>query len=621
MIGLVGWSWRSKLPDKPEAAATDAVVEGASDDGSVSRDGRTLVVDYKDDVPLDVLAHDAFDEQPVSRQTSVDKVYRLTFATAEEAARARAELLRSPWVESVDLEETWTLGDPVAQAGPANVQAGPPSLAQICGKKDPREAEAAHDGFPRDPCFSYQWHMRQIGLPAAWKMGQGAGAVVAVIDTGVTQVADLADTRFVPGYNFVADNDDARDDHGHGTHVAGTIAQSTNNALGVSGVAWGASIMPLKVLSARGSGSMAAIAQAIRFAADHGANVINMSLGGPFPVGAIGNAVRYARQKGVTVVAAAGNDGQGRVSYPARYAGVLAVAATDLGEAPTFYSNWGKQIDVAAPGGDTRTDKNGDGQPDGVLQNTVVPGATDRQDYLWFMGTSMATPHVAGVAALVVGAGVRDPDAVESLLMETARAPQGRTAAASGRVDDHLGHGIVDAGAALRKARTGRGASELGLGAALAAVGVALARRRGRGTERLSLGFFAACGLGAGGLYLLGPLLASVLGGLPGVQATLDLAGRNPLAIVEAGIPAVAGNPLLWSALLPVGAIVLLQGRRSWRGVLAGFAFGVAGALAFAALAHPVDLRWIPARSLVAVWLFANAALATVVGALTLRRN
>ena len=121
-------------------------------------------------------------------------------------------------------------------------------------------------------------------MPAAWKQGNGKGAVVAVIDTGVTKVGDLADTKFVPGYNFVANNTNADDDHGHGTHVAGTIAESTNNKIGVAGVAYGATIMPLKVLSARGSGSMGGIAQAIRWAADHGANVINMSLGGPFPV-------------------------------------------------------------------------------------------------------------------------------------------------------------------------------------------------------------------------------------------------------------------------------------------------------------------------------------------------
>src|SRR5204862_2030770 len=132
-------------------------------------------------------------------------------------------------------------------------------------------------------------------------------------------------------------------------------------------------------------------------------------------------------------------------------------------ETPTFYSNWGPEIDIAAPGGNTRVDQNGDGKPDGVLQHTIVPGNISQTDYLWFMGTSMACPHVAGVAALIVGAGVRKPDAVEELLMGTARKPKGRggnaaaSPLASARIDDHYGAGLVDANAALRKARGGRG--------------------------------------------------------------------------------------------------------------------------------------------------------------------
>src|SRR5262249_47158400 len=145
----------------------------------------------------------------------------------------------------------------------------------------------------------------------------------------------------------------------------------------------------------------------------------------PFPVQTIARAVAYARSKGVTVVAAAGNDGRGRVSYPARYPGVIAVAATQFDETTTFYSHWGPQIYVAAPGGKVRVDQNGDGKPDGVLQNTVVPGNTSKTDYLWFMGTSMASPHVAGVAALVVGAGITKPEAVEQVLLDTARKPRG----------------------------------------------------------------------------------------------------------------------------------------------------------------------------------------------------
>src|SRR5262249_6686879 len=152
------------------------------------------------------------------------------------------------------------------------------------------------------------------------------------------------------------------------------------------------------------------------------------------------SAIKYARSKGVVVVAAAGNDGRGRVSYPARYPGVIAVAATQFDETTTFYSNWGAEIDVAAPGGNTRVDQNKDGKPDGVLQHTLVIGDPSKTDYQFFMGTSMASPHVAGVAALIESAGVRKPDAVEELLLDTARKPKS-SAAAGGRVDDHYGAG------------------------------------------------------------------------------------------------------------------------------------------------------------------------------------
>ena len=255
--------------------------------------------------------------------------------------------------------------------------------------------------------------------------------------------------------------------------------------------------MPLKVLCARGSGSVAGIAQAIRYAADHGAKVINMSLGRPDREWAAwAAAVKYARDKGVVVVAAAGNDGRGRVGYPAGYPGVVAVAATQFDETTTFYSNWGKEIDIAAPGGNTRVDQNGDGKPDGVLQNTIVPGNTSKTDYLWFMGTSMASPHAAGVAALVVGAGVTKPDAVEEILLGTARKPKADSQA-GGRVDDHYGAGIVDAAAALKKTRDGRGAGELGLAGAVALLGIdadAAARDRGR-TPRTGLRRRVARGL------------------------------------------------------------------------------------------------------------------------------
>ncbi|MEO8212480.1 MAG: S8 family serine peptidase, partial [Myxococcales bacterium] len=487
--------------------------------------------------------------------------------------------------------------------------------------------------FPSDPCYRYQWHLTQVGLPGAWEMGQGAGVIVAVIDTGVSRVPDLAQTTFVPGFNFIDNSEDAADDHGHGTHVAGTIAQSTNNKVGVGGVAFKASIMPLKVLSARGSGSMAAIAQAIRFAADHGAKVINMSLGGPFPVGAIGSAVKYAHGKGVTVVAAAGNDGRGKVGYPARYPGVIAVAATQFDESTTFYSNWGPQVDIAAPGGNVRVDQNGDGKPDGVLQNTIVPGNISKTDYLWFMGTSMASPHVAGVAALIVGAGVTKPDAVEEILLDTARKPKSRAAAAASadRLDDHYGAGLVDARAALSKIKNGRGAGALGLGGLMALLGLSFFSGRRRGLVAGSLGaggpigwgwgFPVALVLGSSGLFLL-PSLLSVCGAacLTHCGTVANVVSAGALDATDALLPAsLRGTPLVWSALLPVGLTGLLYGRARLRGVLAGFGFGIAVALLFAAIASTFDIRFMP-DLLDRPWLVVNALVAAVVAGAVLRR-
>jgi serine protease len=563
-----------------------------------------LIVDFKDDVSAQALADNGYVEVPISDYSAVDRLYRIEFASADQAAAAAAKLAADPDVESVDYDADAFI--PPDEVGVAGGQA----MEAECGA-----AGAGSDAFPNDTCFRYQWHLKQIGMPQAWKMGKGKGVTVAVIDTGVARVADLAETPFVPGFNFITNSDNAADDHGHGTHVAGTIAQSTNNKLGVAGVAYGVSIMPIKVLSAQGSGSMAGIAQGIRWAADHGAQVINMSLGGPFPVGTIASAVKYAREKGVTIVAAAGNDGRGRVSYPARYDGVIAVASTQFDETTTFYSNWGAQIDIAAPGGNVRVDQNGDGKPDGVLQHTIVPGNISQTDYLWFMGTSMASPHVAGVAALIVGAGVRKPDAVEQILLGTARAPKTKAGGEAGkRVDDHYGAGIVDAAAALKKAEVGRGAGELGLGGGMALLSALLLRRRARATIRLGLGFAAALIAGSSGLFLL-PYFVSA--SAHPLVAALSSGFADDVAATLGGV--AYGNPLLWSALVPVVLTALLYGVPRLRPALAGFGFGMAGALLFAAVANTVDVRFIP-DFLDRFWLAANAAAAALLAAAVVRK-
>jgi serine protease len=571
-------------------------------------DPTRLIVDFKDDVSPETLANNGFTEIPISDYSAKDRLYRMDFTTADEAAAAKAKLSDDPSVESVDFESFASIPpDEESQEEQAAANPASGSMEAEC------QAGSADGAFPNDACYKYQWHMRQLGMPDAWKRGNGKGVVVAVIDTGVTKVGDLADTKFVPGYNFISNSDNAADDHGHGTHVAGTIAQSTNNKLGVAGVAYGAAIMPIKVLSARGSGSVAGITQGIRWAADHGANVINMSLGGPTRMGSMASAVKYAHDKGVVIVAAAGNDGRGRVGYPAAYPGVVAVASTQFDESTTFYSNWGKEIDVAAPGGNTRVDQNGDGKPDGVLQHTIVPGNTSQTDYLWFMGTSMASPHAAGVAALIMGAGVKKPDAVEEIMLGTARKPKG-SSATSGRVDDHYGAGIVDANAALKKAKDGKGAGEFGLAAAMSLLGLALMRRRGVAVEKLGLGFAAALIAGSSGLFFLPELLPQSWTHAHAVSTAVSDGFAGTLA------GAIGPNPVALSAIAPLALTVLLYGVRKLRPALAGFGFGVAGALLFAAISGTVDVHYMP-NFLDPIWLAAQAGIAALLATAVIRKT
>jgi len=318
---------------------------------------------------------------------------------------------------------------------------------------------------PNDPYYSFQWHLDNpayggVNAQTAWDVSQGSGVVVAVIDTGIAyenynqsvrnryyQAPDLAGACFVAGYDFVNNDTHPNDDNSHGTHVAGTIAQRTNNSTGVAGLAYQSCLMPLKVLNSSGSGTYADIAEAIRWAADHGAKVINMSLGGPSGTSYLEDALKYAYDKGVTIVAAAGNDNSGTISYPAAYnAYVIAVGATRYDETRAPYSNYGAGLDIVAPGGDTSVDQNADGYPDGVLQNTFNPNTKKTNDfnYWFFQGTSMATPHVAAAAALVIAHGnATSPDEVRAALQTTAKdlgAPDW---------DSTFGWGRVNAAAAL----------------------------------------------------------------------------------------------------------------------------------------------------------------------------
>jgi serine protease len=560
-----------------------APVAALDDDSYAEAIPGELVVEFKDGesrAQIDALGRKLGVEfVPASAYSDVDEVYTVDTLDAEHVlAELRAD---GADVEAADYQFVYGL--------PEDALAMDEEALPTPDRVDPTEK-----GFPNDPKFKYQWHMDQIHAKDAWKQAQGDGVIVAVIDTGVAKVPDLAQTQMVPGWNFVNNTSDATDDHGHGTHVAGTIAQSTHNGIGVAGVAFNAKIMPIKVLSARGSGSVSGIAEGIRWATDHGAKVINMSLGGPMASSVLAKAVKYAHDKGVTVVCAAGNDGRGKVSYPAAYPGAIAVAATQFDEATTFYSNWGKEIDVAAPGGNTRVDQNGDGMMDGVLQNTVVPGDTSRNDYLLFMGTSMASPHVAGVAALVVSQGVTNPDAVEKILKDSARPSKMKKDDGQNR----YGAGLVDAAAALKRAKQDFGGYELGI--ALAAAGMLLLRLRRLGKLGAGLGFSGLVTLvmGSSGLFFLPTF------GLPGASLV-----THGLPDWDLGLAGLHGNLVLFSALIPVGAALLLYGRPKLRGVLAGLSIGVGGHLFFHAFFHTTVLSIVPA-ALAPAWLIANALLA-----------
>ncbi|MCI0566319.1 S8 family serine peptidase [bacterium] len=319
---------------------------------------------------------------------------------------------------------------------------------------------------PNDSYYPYQWHLDNgvyggIEMEEAWNVANGAGIVVAVVDTGIAyenygrfaKAPDFAETCFVSGYDFVGNDSHPNDDDSHGTHVAGTIAQSTGNTIGGAGVAPNVCLMPVKVLNKNGAGTYADIADGIYFAADNGARVINLSLGGPSASNVLRDALAYAADKGVAIVAAAGNDGGGTVMYPAAYDDfVLAVGATRFDETRAGYSNYGASLDLMAPGGDLNVDQNGDGYGDGVLQNTFNPNTKNAGDfgYWFFEGTSMATPHVAGVAALLLSHGnVSNPTGVRTALIETADDLE------TPGFDVHTGYGLINAGRALQWAPDG----------------------------------------------------------------------------------------------------------------------------------------------------------------------
>ena len=291
-----------------------------------------------------------------------------------------------------------------------------------------------------DPHRGFQWHFDAIDLETAAASGaDGSGAVVAVLDTGVSAAGGDTPVGLESGWDFVDNDADATDLHGHGTHVAGTIAQATNNGYQGAGIAPGARILPVRVLDADGSGYTSDIIDGIVWAVDNGAQVLNLSLGSNTSSASELLAVEWAVEQGALVVAASGNNYGATVAFPAGYDAALAVGATDAADARAPYSNRGDALDLVAPGGDITADLNDDGYGDGVLQESFSDGAWGAY---FFQGTSMAAPHVAGVAALLIGEGASAAEA-EEVLLDTAR-----DLGVEGW-DSATGVGLLDAGEAL----------------------------------------------------------------------------------------------------------------------------------------------------------------------------
>jgi serine protease len=347
-------------------------------------------------------------------------------------------------------------------------------------------AQAPRPFMPNDPgrgsageWAELQWNFAGefgINAPQAWAYTRqtsapgGRGAVVAVIDSGVAyknagryrRAPDLYKKRWTAPYDFIENDKHPLDEDGHGTHVTGTIAQATHNRIGLTGLAYGVRIMPLRVLDENGDGDGSDLVRALRFAARNGADVINMSVEFTADQSAdeipeVIEAMRYASRRGAVLVGVSGNGSEGRVSYPGRYSRAIAVGGTTHGGCLADYSNEGTGLDIVAPGGgqdaapdDSEWDREHcDSTRRGrlIYQQTIFERPS-RFELIGFEGTSEAAPHVTAAAALVAAVirargGRPTPTTVQQRLQATAR-----DIGAPG-YDERYGHGLLDAAAAV----------------------------------------------------------------------------------------------------------------------------------------------------------------------------
>jgi subtilisin family serine protease len=305
---------------------------------------------------------------------------------------------------------------------------------------------------PNDPYYQfYQWHLQRISMENAWdiEMGGDSTIIVGVLDTGVAfenypvpsyeqnkidsnttmymKLSDYNQAHFTEGFDFVNNDGHPNDNHSHGSHVASTIVESTNNGQAVSGIAFNVTVMPVKVIDWAGLGTADIFAMGVYYAVDNNADILNFSLAtSSNPGQVVSDAIDYATENGVIMVAGAGNSGSGSVSYPAKYEDVIAVSATcsSIPDSLAYYSNFGSGIDVAAPGGDL-VDRDNNGFPDLIVQQTILPGIfnngfakPDSFVLVGYGGSSMATPHVTATSALMLSHGI-PPENIREILHQT----------------------------------------------------------------------------------------------------------------------------------------------------------------------------------------------------------